>query len=80
MTPYEVAHLIHRARLTEGAKPIGRKIGFTDPGMWARFGVCEPIWAHIYDTTVVHLHYSQDAANKLPERGNPWPLQIFVKR
>jgi 2-keto-4-pentenoate hydratase len=53
---YEVAHLIHRARLTDGAKPVGRKIGFTNPDMWARFGVREPVWAYIYDTTVVHLH------------------------
>lgn len=53
---YEVAHLIHRARVTEGAKPIGRKIGFTNPDMWTTFGVREPIWAYIYDTTVVQLH------------------------
>jgi 2-oxo-3-hexenedioate decarboxylase len=52
---YEVMHLIHRARLTEGAKPIGRKIGFTNPNMWPIFGVCEPIWAYVYDTTVVQL-------------------------
>ncbi len=55
LAAYEVAHLIHRMRLTEGAKPIGRKIGFTNPGMWSTFGVREPIWAYIYDTTVVHL-------------------------
>jgi len=53
---YEVAHLIHCARLIEGAKPVGRKIGFTNPDMWARFGVREPIWAYIYDTTVVRLN------------------------
>ena len=52
---YEVMHLIHRERLTEGAKPIGRKIGFTNPNMWPIFGVCEPIWAYVYDTTVVQL-------------------------
>jgi 2-oxo-3-hexenedioate decarboxylase len=58
-TAYEVAHLIHRARLTEGAKPIGRKIGFTNPDMWSKFGVREPIWAFIYDTTVVRLNDTQ---------------------
>jgi 2-keto-4-pentenoate hydratase len=52
---YKVAHLIHDARLTEGATPVGRKIGFTNPNMWSKFGVCEPIWAYIYDTTVVQL-------------------------
>jgi 2-oxo-3-hexenedioate decarboxylase len=56
---YEVAHLVHRARVAEGAKPVGRKIGFTNPDMWAKFGVREPIWAHIYDMTVVHLQETQ---------------------
>lgn len=52
---YQVAHLVHEARLTEGATPVGRKIGFTNPNMWSKFGVREPIWAYIYDTTVVQL-------------------------
>jgi len=52
---YAVANLIHEARLDEGGFPVGRKIGFTNPAMWSRFGVREPIWAYIYDTTVVHL-------------------------
>ena len=52
---YRVADLIHRARLGEGAIALGRKIGFTNPEMWARYGVCDPIWAHIYDRTVVKL-------------------------
>jgi 2-oxo-3-hexenedioate decarboxylase len=58
-TAYEVAHLIHRARLADGAKPIGRKIGFTNADMWAKFGVREPIWAYLYDTTVVQLHATE---------------------
>lgn len=52
---YGVADLMHRARLAEGAEAVGRKIGFTNPDMWARFGVCAPIWAHVYDKTVVQL-------------------------
>ena len=52
-TAYAVAHLIHEARLREGAHPVGRKIGFTNPDMWLRYGVREPIWAYLYDTTVV---------------------------
>ncbi len=50
---YAAAHLIHETRLQEGARSVGRKIGFTNPDMWSMYGVCEPIWAHIYDTTVV---------------------------
>jgi hypothetical protein len=32
---YEVSHLIHNARIKEGAVAVGRKIGFTNPDMWA---------------------------------------------
>ena len=52
---YEVAHLVHEVRVDDGAVPVGRKIGFTNPDMWALYGVREPIWAYVYDTTVVRL-------------------------
>jgi 2-keto-4-pentenoate hydratase len=52
---YQVSKLVHEARLAEGAKPVGRKIGFTNPDMWSLYGVREPIWAHVYDRTVVLL-------------------------
>ncbi len=52
---YEVSRLIHEARINEGALPVGRKIGFTNPDMWSLYGVCEPIWAYIYDRTVTQL-------------------------
>lgn len=49
---YAVAHQVHEARVSEGAVPVGRKIGFTNPDMWSIYGVREPIWAYMYDTTV----------------------------
>lgn len=52
---YAVAHLIHEAQVSEGAFPVGRKIGFTNPDMWAIYGVREPIWSYIYDKTVKSL-------------------------
>ncbi len=52
---YEVARLVHEERIREGASPVGRKIGFTNRDMWRAYGVYEPIWAYVYDTTVVHL-------------------------
>ena len=58
---YEVARLIHQARIREGASPVGRKIGFTNRDMWRVFGVHEPIWAFVYDTTVMHLSGSRGA-------------------
>ncbi|HSO07690.1 MAG TPA: fumarylacetoacetate hydrolase family protein [Pelomicrobium sp.] len=54
-TAYEVAHAIHKARMAEGANPVGRKIGFTNPDMWAQYGVREPAWAYVYDRTLVHI-------------------------
>jgi 2-oxo-3-hexenedioate decarboxylase len=52
---YEVALRIHKIRIDEGAVPVGRKIGFTNPEMWAIYDVNEPIWAYIYDKTVIRL-------------------------
>lgn len=52
---YAAAQLIHNARLSEGAVPVGRKIGFTNSDMWAIYGVQEPIWAYVYDQTVTRL-------------------------
>lgn len=49
---YAVADLVHRARLQEGAVAVGRKIGFTNYDMWAKYGGREPIWGYICDTTV----------------------------
>lgn len=56
---YEVANLVHQARLAEGAQPVGRKIGFTNPTMWDVYGVREPIWGYIYDRTVTYLDGTQ---------------------
>lgn len=49
---YGVAHRIHEARLSEGAGTVGRKIGFTNYNLWPQYGVDEPIWGYVYDTTV----------------------------
>jgi 2-oxo-3-hexenedioate decarboxylase len=52
---YEVADRIHRARMAAGARPLGRKIGFTNADMWAIYGVREPVWAYVYEHTVTRL-------------------------
>jgi len=52
---YELAGLVHAARLAAGARPVGRKIGFTNPDMWALYGVREPVWGYVYDSTVEYL-------------------------
>ena len=57
---YKVADLIHAMRLADGARAVGRKIGFTNPAMWAQYGVSAPVWAYVYDTTVTYLPDTPD--------------------
>ena len=49
---YDVAQLMHEARLAQGAVAVGRKIGFTNPDMWSQYGVGAPVWAPLYDSSV----------------------------
>ena len=46
-----VADEIRRLRLARGEMPLGYKIGFTNRGIWARYGVFAPIWGPVWDTT-----------------------------
>ena len=52
---YAVADEIRRLRIARGETPRGYKIGFTNRGIWDRYGVHEPIWAPIWDSTVESL-------------------------
>jgi 2-keto-4-pentenoate hydratase len=52
---YGVARRVCDARRLEGSTVVGRKIGFTNSGLWDTYGVREPIWGYMYDRTVVHL-------------------------
>jgi len=54
---FEVSRLMHESRLREGAKPVGRKIGFTNTNIWPEYGVYAPIWGFMYESTVA---YAQD--------------------
>ena len=49
---YAVADEARRLRVARGERPLGYKIGFTNRGIWARYGVFEPIWGPVWDTTV----------------------------
>jgi 2-oxo-3-hexenedioate decarboxylase len=51
---YDVLARVHAARVARGEKPIGRKIGFTNRNLWTDYGMREPIWGFVYDTTLVH--------------------------
>jgi 2-oxo-3-hexenedioate decarboxylase len=50
---YAVAAEIVKLRRARGEKTLGRKIGFTNRNIWAEYSATAPIWAHVYDRTLV---------------------------
>jgi 2-oxo-3-hexenedioate decarboxylase len=52
---YRVAPLLRAAFEARGEKIAGRKIGFTNYGMWKAFSVDAPIWGYATDRTVRDL-------------------------
>jgi len=52
-TAYAAAQRLHAHRLARGWIPRGRKIGFTNRTLWARYGVSEPMWGTVYDRTLI---------------------------
>src|SRR5262245_111632 len=51
---YQAARALHEHRLAAGWRLVGRKIGFTNRTLWARYGVFEPMWGMVYDRTLIH--------------------------
>jgi len=51
-TGYAAARQLHAHRLAQGWKLAGRKNGFTNRGIWARYGVTGPMWGAVYDRTL----------------------------
>src|SRR5436305_5633970 len=54
---YAVLHDIETQRLAQGWRAVGRKIGFTNRTIWPRYGVYQPMWAHVWSHTV---HFATD--------------------
>jgi 2-oxo-3-hexenedioate decarboxylase len=48
---YAVSERLRQLRLARGERPVGWKIGFTNRGIWQRYGVYEPMWAPVWNTT-----------------------------
>ena len=49
---FAIADAHRRLRLARGERPLGYKIGFTNRGIWDRYGVHAPIWGPVWDSTV----------------------------
>ena len=60
---YRVTPLLRAAFEARGEKILGRKIGFTNRGIWAQYGVYAPIWGYVTDATVHNL------SSPSPQRG-----------
>ena len=49
---YDAAQLVREMRTREGARVVGRKIGFTNRNLWPIYDVRQPIWGYMYDQTL----------------------------
>ncbi len=54
---YAVLADIEARRRAQGWRAVGRKIGFTNRTIWPRYGVHQPMWAHVWSHTV---HFAKD--------------------
>jgi 2-oxo-3-hexenedioate decarboxylase len=52
---YRVTPLVRQMYEADGAKAVGRKIGFTNRTIWAQYGVYAPIWGYVFDRSVRDL-------------------------
>jgi 2-keto-4-pentenoate hydratase len=50
---YEAQQAITRESVASGWRSIGRKIGFTNRGIWPLYDVDAPMWAPVFDRTVI---------------------------
>ncbi|MEO6407578.1 MAG: fumarylacetoacetate hydrolase family protein [Burkholderiaceae bacterium] len=52
---YAVAERIRARRIARGEQPRGFKIGFTNRGIWERYGVHAPIWGPVWSSSLTLL-------------------------
>jgi 2-oxo-3-hexenedioate decarboxylase len=67
---YDVLHEIEQRRVAQGWVRVGRKIGFTNRTIWARYGVYQPMWAHIWAQSV---HFATAGVATLELKGFAQP-------
>jgi 2-oxo-3-hexenedioate decarboxylase len=67
---YAIAAEIVKLRRARGERTVGRKIGFTNRNIWPEYGATAPIWAHVYEDTLIH---ARDNAATLSLAGSVQP-------
>ena len=50
---HAAARALHEARMRQGWRVAGRKIGFTNRAIWPLYGVYQPIWGFVYRETLI---------------------------
>jgi 2-keto-4-pentenoate hydratase len=62
---YAVLADIEGKRRAQGWRAVGRKIGFTNRTIWPRYGVYQPMWAHVWTRT---MHFAESGKATLDLR------------
>jgi 2-oxo-3-hexenedioate decarboxylase len=52
---YRVMPLVRQMYEAEGARVVGRKIGFTNRTIWAQYDVYAPVWGYVFDRSTSDL-------------------------
>lgn len=52
---YKIGTAVDKALRQVGWRHAGRKIGFTNVAAWEEFQLSSPIWAYVYDRTVIDV-------------------------
>jgi 2-oxo-3-hexenedioate decarboxylase len=63
---FAVGGLLRERRIARGETPVGYKIGFTNRGIWARYGVHAPIWGPVWNTTASLLPGTEAVVSLAP--------------
>jgi 2-oxo-3-hexenedioate decarboxylase len=56
---YRLAAEVDDLRRARGEQPRGWKIGFTNRSIWQRYGVHQPIWGRVWDSTLTLLEQAE---------------------
>jgi len=63
---FATADAHRRLRIARGERPLGYKIGFTNRGIWDRYGVHAPIWGPVWDSTLEQVEGGEARVSLAP--------------
>jgi 2-oxo-3-hexenedioate decarboxylase len=68
---HRVATALSGLRVARGQRPVGWKIGYTNRALQKQYGVLQPIWGRMYDTTVGEVAAGATAQCSLAQIAEP---------